>query len=56
MNSKRVLMLILIGLAISAVIFGIGINGLGHSEENTICGTYKWMLTGFSWRMRRYAI
>ena len=34
MNSKRVLMLILIGLAISAVIFGIGINGLDHSEEN----------------------
>ena len=34
MNSKRVLMLILIGLAISAVIFGIGINGLDHSEKN----------------------
>ena len=34
MNSKRVLMLILIGLAISAVIFGIGINELDHSEEN----------------------
>ncbi len=34
MNSKRVLMLILIGLAISAVIFGIGINKLDYSQEN----------------------
>ena len=34
MNSKRVLMLILIGLAISAVIFGIGINRLDYSQEN----------------------
>jgi len=33
MNSKRVLMLILIGLAISAVIFGIG-NKLDYSQEN----------------------